>query len=124
MARIVPYRELYQDRFILLSDGPYSAVPAADLGLDDAEWRRRIDSLRVTNAFAVWRLWLDRPVARGRSGFAGTAGVGPLDNISVYENLEDESRAWAARTGDTTQMKRATITVKVPTKARLWPPIS
>jgi hypothetical protein len=32
-------RELYQDRFILLSDGPYSAVPAVDLGLDEVEWR-------------------------------------------------------------------------------------
>jgi hypothetical protein len=32
-------RELYQDRFILLSDGPYSAVPAADLGLADETWR-------------------------------------------------------------------------------------
>ncbi len=74
-------------------------IVGASRGLDDADWRRRIDSLRVTNAFAVWRLWLDRPVAAGRSGFAGTAGVGPLDNISVYENLEDESRAWAARTG-------------------------
>jgi hypothetical protein len=31
--------ELYQDRFILLSDGPYSAVPAADLGLEEGEWR-------------------------------------------------------------------------------------
>jgi hypothetical protein len=31
--------ELYQDRFILLSDGPYSAVPAGDLGLPEAEWR-------------------------------------------------------------------------------------
>jgi hypothetical protein len=38
-ARIVPHRELYQDRFILLSDGPYSAVPAAELGLADADWR-------------------------------------------------------------------------------------
>lgn len=37
--RIQTRRELYQDRFILLSDGPYSAVPAADLGLDEAEWR-------------------------------------------------------------------------------------
>jgi isorenieratene synthase len=74
-------------------------IVGASRGLDDANWRRRIDSLRPTNAFAVWRLWLDRPVAAGRSGFAGTAGVGPLDNISVYENLEDESRAWAARTG-------------------------
>ncbi|MES1240553.1 MAG: hypothetical protein ABUT39_02945 [Acidobacteriota bacterium] len=40
MQDILPRKELYQDRFILLSDGPYSAVPAADLGLDDAEWRR------------------------------------------------------------------------------------
>jgi hypothetical protein len=38
--RLQAHRELYQDRFILLSDGPYSAVPAADLGLDDGEWRR------------------------------------------------------------------------------------
>lgn len=38
-ARLQPRRELYQDRFILLSDGPYSAVPAADLGLGDPEWR-------------------------------------------------------------------------------------
>jgi hypothetical protein len=37
-ARVVPRRELYQDRFILLSDGPYSGVPAADLGLGEAEW--------------------------------------------------------------------------------------
>ncbi|HSN85476.1 MAG TPA: hypothetical protein VL025_01910 [Thermoanaerobaculia bacterium] len=32
-------RELYQDRFILLSDGPYSAVPAAELRLHEEEWR-------------------------------------------------------------------------------------
>ncbi len=31
--------ELYQDRFILLSTGPYSAVPAAELGLGEEEWR-------------------------------------------------------------------------------------
>lgn len=37
---ILSRKESYQDRFILLSDGPYSAVPAADLGLEDAEWRR------------------------------------------------------------------------------------
>lgn len=40
LDRILARKESYQDRFILLSDGPYSAVPAADLGLEDAEWRR------------------------------------------------------------------------------------
>jgi hypothetical protein len=32
--------------------------------------------------------------------------------------------AWAARTGDTAQLKRATITVTVPTVARTWPPVA
>ena len=31
--------------------------------------------------------------------------------------------AWAVRTGDTKQMKRASITVSVPTAARTWPPV-
>ena len=40
-AHIRARKELYQDRFMLLSDGPYSAVPAADLGLSDEEWRAK-----------------------------------------------------------------------------------
>jgi hypothetical protein len=36
--RIIPRKELYQDRFILLSSGPYSVVQASDLGLDPAAW--------------------------------------------------------------------------------------
>jgi hypothetical protein len=46
MARILSRKELYQDRFILLSDGPYSAVPAADLGLGEAEWREASLAIR------------------------------------------------------------------------------
>jgi hypothetical protein len=37
--RIIPQKTLYQDRFIILSDGPYSAVPAQDIGLSEAEWK-------------------------------------------------------------------------------------
>lgn len=37
--RLQGQKELYQDRFILLSNGPYSAVPAADLGLSEDDWR-------------------------------------------------------------------------------------
>jgi hypothetical protein len=44
--RLQGRRELYQDRFILLSDGPYSAVPASDLGLDEAAWREISLTLR------------------------------------------------------------------------------
>ncbi|MEM9597498.1 MAG: hypothetical protein AAGD06_24740 [Acidobacteriota bacterium] len=38
-AAIRQRKELFQDRFVLLSDGPYSAVRAEDLGLDDGAWR-------------------------------------------------------------------------------------
>jgi hypothetical protein len=35
---LVPRKELYQDRFIVLSTGPYSGLPAAQTGLTDSEW--------------------------------------------------------------------------------------
>ncbi|ARV58831.1 hypothetical protein BZZ01_09440 [Nostocales cyanobacterium HT-58-2] len=38
--RIIPQKELYQDRFIILSDGPYSNVSAKDMGLEEPEWQR------------------------------------------------------------------------------------
>lgn len=38
LAELLPQKDRYQDRFIILSSGAYSSVPAAALGLDDAEW--------------------------------------------------------------------------------------
>ncbi len=67
--------------------------------LDDPYWRQQVASLDVTRPFAVWRLWMDRPLADGRTPFVGTTGVGSLDNISLYHLVEDESRDWATRTG-------------------------
>lgn len=40
------HKDLYQDRMILLTDGPYSAVPAAEVGLDEDAWRERSLVLR------------------------------------------------------------------------------
>ena len=68
-----------------------------DLARDEG-WRARVRGLPLTRPFVVWRLWLDRPVDAGRAPFAGTTGFGRLDNISVYDHFQDESRAWAAAT--------------------------
>ncbi|CAN5783443.1 NAD(P)/FAD-dependent oxidoreductase [soil metagenome] len=67
--------------------------------LGDARWRSEIASLAVTRPFAVLRLWLERPLRADRAPFAGTSGIGILDNVSIYEKLEGESAAWAKRTG-------------------------
>jgi hypothetical protein len=36
--RLIVRKDLYQDRFILLSTGAYSATPASDTGLDERSW--------------------------------------------------------------------------------------
>ena len=38
-SRLVPRRELYQDRFIVLQQGYYSAVAAGDIGMAEDAWR-------------------------------------------------------------------------------------
>ena len=47
LLNIVPHLSLYQDTFILLSEGPYSNVSAAELGLLEDEWRRISLAIRL-----------------------------------------------------------------------------
>ncbi len=65
----------------------------------DAGLAHSVRDLGVTLPFAVWRLFLDRRPREDRPPFVGTAGMGLLDNISIYEQFEGESRRWSLRTG-------------------------
>jgi isorenieratene synthase len=67
--------------------------------LGGERWRSNVLGLTTTDPFVVVRVWLDRPVRSDRAAFAGTAGLGLCDNISVYERFEGESRQWAERNG-------------------------
>jgi len=44
---VLPHKELYQDRFILLSPGPYSGVAARDMGLPANRWRQISVTIRL-----------------------------------------------------------------------------
>ncbi len=46
---MAPQKDLWQDRLILISDGPYSAVPAAEVGIEEAEWRERSVAIRIAH---------------------------------------------------------------------------
>lgn len=93
-------RPIAADAVILATGVPgLQRILAASPGLGDPAWRARMAGQAVTAPFAVWRLWLDAPTARDRAPFVGTTGLGMLDNISLYHLFEDESRAWARRTG-------------------------
>lgn len=94
-------KELYQDRFILLSDGPYSAVPAADLGLGEAEWRETSLVLRRDHECAHYltrRLFgsmrnnlLDELIA-DYAGMVGATGRFRADWFLRFVGLEDHPR--------------------------------
>jgi hypothetical protein len=49
---VVPRKELYQDRFILLSSGPYSATRAESLGLDAEAWGAASLTIRLEHECA------------------------------------------------------------------------
>lgn len=46
-TEVVPQKALYQDSFILLSDSPYSGVPAHEVGLTEAAWREASRIIRL-----------------------------------------------------------------------------
>jgi len=50
-------KELYQDRFVLLGEGPYSGVPAADLGLEEEEWKALSARIRLAHESAHYLTW-------------------------------------------------------------------
>ena len=50
--RLVPQRALYQDRIVLLSEGPYSGVPAQLVGMAEADWVRASHALRLEHECA------------------------------------------------------------------------
>lgn len=99
--RLQGHKELYQDRFILLSDGPYSAVPAADLGLGDEEWREISLAIRRDHECAHYftrRLFgsmrnnaLDELIA-DYAGMTGATGRFRADWFLHFVGLEDFPR--------------------------------
>jgi hypothetical protein len=46
LARLQARPEIYQDRLVVLSDGPYSGVPAAAMGLPESAWREASLAIR------------------------------------------------------------------------------
>ncbi|WP_067691211.1 FAD-dependent oxidoreductase [Nocardia jejuensis] len=103
------------DGFRLTTDtGASTSVDAVVLALDvgglrrlvesspalgDAQWRARVAASEIAPAFAVQRLWLDRPVRADRTCFLATGGLDPLDNISVVDRYEHQAAEWAGATG-------------------------
>jgi isorenieratene synthase len=63
------------------------------------ELARRLAAVPAPRPYAVVRLWLDRDCRRDRAPFTSVHGRAPLDSITVYHRLEEESERFAGATG-------------------------
>jgi isorenieratene synthase len=90
---------LVADALVLALDAPGLRQVREASGPLAPAIRSPLERVRATRPFAVWRLWLDRPVDAARAPFAGTAGYDILDNVSVYSAFHDDSADWARRHG-------------------------
>ncbi|PXX56339.1 isorenieratene synthase [Nocardia tenerifensis] len=91
---------LAADAVVLAVDVPaLRAIVAHSPTLGDPEWRTRVGGLGNAPAFAVLRLWLDRPLRADRPSFLGTGNLDPLDNISILDHYERTAADWAREHG-------------------------
>ena len=99
-ATLVTQRERYQDRFILMSEGPYSGVAADRVGLRAHEWRTASMTIRLEHECAHYvtkRLFglmqhnlLDELVA-DYAGVTAAIGVFKPAWFQQFMGIEDEN---------------------------------
>ena len=97
-SRIIPQKERYQDRFIILSHGPYSGVPALRMGLTEAEWAHKSLTIRMAHECAHYftkrvfssmkNLLMDEMMA-DYMGITAAAGKFRSDWFLRFVGLED-----------------------------------
>jgi hypothetical protein len=94
---VAAQKALYQDRFILLARGPYSATPAAALGLDAGEWDDLSLRIRLEHecahyvmrqAFGVMRESLLDELVADYAGLLGATGRFRADWFLRFMGLE------------------------------------
>ncbi len=98
---LIPHKELYQDRFVVLSRGPYSGTAAALLGFTEAEWLARSLTLRLDHecahyftkrVFGSMRNSLHDELIADYLGIVAAAGGFRADWFLRFLGLEDFPR--------------------------------
>ncbi len=91
------HESLAVDAVVLAADP--RAARALVAGLADepglAVWKDGVAATYNAPPFVVVRLWLGGHVHGDRPAFLGTAGYGPLDNVSVLERFEEGAATWS-----------------------------
>ncbi len=97
-ARVTTAHDSYvMDAVVLAADPRAARELLADMTLtpDASGWKAQVAATYNAPPFIVLRLWLGGHVHGDRPAFLGTAGYGPLDNVSVLERFEEGAATWS-----------------------------
>ncbi|MEW5986219.1 MAG: hypothetical protein AB1791_06265 [Chloroflexota bacterium] len=95
--RLQSQKHIYQDRFIILSDGPYSGVPAAVMGLSETEWNHLSLVIRLEHecahyftkrVFGVIRHHVYDEILADYAGLVAAEGHFRADRFLLFMGLE------------------------------------
>ncbi len=91
---------LEADYFILAADVPGMRHLFTRMAGDiHTEVERKVQTLAVSDPFAVARFWFDRDFAWEHSNFASLSGYALTDSITLYHRIQTQFKEWAERTG-------------------------
>ncbi len=95
------HESLSVDAAVLATDPRAARALIADLTIEPevSAWKDDVAATYNAPPFVVVRLWLGGHVHGDRPAFLGTAGYGPLDNVSVLERFEQGAEAWSRTHG-------------------------
>ena len=68
-------------------------------GLKRPEFETQVASLGEADPYAVYRLWLDRPLASKEFPFYTVSGYTYTDSISIYSDFQEPFISWAKKHG-------------------------
>ncbi|NTU67572.1 MAG: FAD-dependent oxidoreductase [Chlorobiaceae bacterium] len=70
-----------------------------DAGAVNPDFGTQVASLGEADPYAVWRVWLDRPLKSAKFPFYTVSGYTYTDSISLYSSFQEPFAAWARKTG-------------------------
>jgi isorenieratene synthase len=97
-VRVTTRYETFAVDAVVVAADPRAArelIAAMTLTPDEGMWQHQVAATYNAPPFIVVRLWLNGHVHGDRPAFLGTAGYGPLDNVSVLERFEEGAAAWS-----------------------------
>ncbi|NTU90837.1 MAG: FAD-dependent oxidoreductase [Chlorobiaceae bacterium] len=70
-----------------------------DAGAAAPAFGSRLSALGEADPYAVWRIWLDRPIRAAKFPFYTVSGYTYTDSITLYSSFQEPFIGWAKRTG-------------------------